>query len=149
MVDFITQEFKLRSINTLILNDLHNVFIENLNFRSEKHYDLTLEDIMSDNVIDNQKNSINFLSNFIIEEIKKRKMIEDAEDEQNQNNQVTCICDCCGKKYIRLFDYELCDECEKYYYNQACREDYINWFKPRYIKNQIEIETTEQRDIEF
>ena len=142
MADFITQEFTFRAVGTLILNDIHNLFVEGIRNRTEKHYDLTSEDIMSDNSFDNQKDSINFLAKYIIQRISD-------ETEEIQDNKITCICDCCEKKYIRLFDYELCQDCEKNFYNQACREDYINWFKPIRIKNKIELEIGTQRDITF
>ena len=143
MADFITQEFTFRAVGTLILNDIHNLFVEGIRNITEKHYDLTSEDIMSDNSFDNQKDSIDFLSKYISQYLK-------GDEDGNQDNKITCICDCCGKKYIRLFDnYELCPDCEKTFYNQACREDYINWFKPIRIKNKIELEIGTQRDISF
>lgn len=143
MADFITQEFTFRAVSTFIFNDLHNLFVGGIRNRIEKDYDLTEEDIMSDHSFDNQKDSINFLTKYITQRISD-------ETEEIQDNKVTVICDCCGKKYIRLFDnYELCPECEKTFYNQACREDYINWFKPIRIKNKIELEIGNQRDISF
>lgn len=142
MADFITQEFTFRAVSTFIFNDLHNLFIGGIRNRTEKDYDLTEEDIMSDHSFDNQKDSINFLAKYITQRISD-------ETEEIQDNKITCICDCCGKKYIRLFDYELCPDCEKIFYNQACREDYINWFKPIRIKNKIELEIGTQRDITF
>ena len=142
MADFITQEFTFRAVSTFIFNDLHNLFIGGIRNRAEKDYDLTEEDIMSDHSFDNQKYSINFLAKYITQRISD-------ETEEIQDNKITCICDCCGKKYIRLFDYELCPDCEKTFYNQACREDYINWFKPIRIKNKIELEIGTQRDITF
>lgn len=142
MADFITQEFTFRAVSTFIFNDLHNLFIDGIRNRTEKDYDLTEEDIMSDHSFDNQKDSINFITGYITQLLKD-------DEGGNKDNQITCICDCCGKKYIRLFDYELCPDCEKFFYNQACREDYINWFKPIRIKNKIELEIGTQRDITF
>ena len=143
MADFITREFTFRAVGTLILNDIRNLFVEGIRNRTEKHYDLTTEDIMSDHSFDNQKDSIDFLSKYISQYLK-------GDEDGNQDNQITCICDRCGKKFIRLFNnYELCPECEKHFYRNACIEDYIDWYKPRYIKNQIEREISEQRDIEL
>ena len=143
MADFITQEFTFRAVGTLILNDIHNLFIEGIRNRTEKDYDLTEEDIMSDHSFDNQKDSINFLTKYITQRISD-------EAEEIQDNKITCICERCGKKYIRLFNnYDLCDSCESYYYKEATKQDNIYWFKPRYVKNQIELETGTHRDIEL
>ena len=143
MADFITQEFTFRAVGTFIFNDLHNLFIEGIRNITEKHYDLTEEDIMSDHSFDNQKDSIDFLSKYISQYLK-------GDEDGNQDNKITCICDRCGKKYIRLFNhYDLCDSCESYYYKEVTKQDNIYQFKPRYVKNQIELETGIHRDIEL
>ena len=131
MADFVTVQFSVRMMTTIMATEIRELFISGMTNRQGKHYDLTEEDIMADNGFDNQKNVVNFVTEYI-----KNKIME--KNEYEEKLPLTHKCNCCGKKFVDFFDNELCDDCENYYFKDSLKEDNIKWYDIKYSKNKVE-----------